>query len=612
MAEVKRRFHIFREAFSISLHNASTLLCFEMLYRGAGFLFLFPLLGNLLRRLPGLAGEPFLAQENLMQILRHPLAMCLLLLCFLMIGLFVYLELAALILYSEKGWRREQLTLWGLFCASVGRTASLLHPRRIAVFLFLPVMAFSVFAWASGYLRMVHIPEFIMEYMQAVPALFGAWVVAMAFFHLLFFFYLFGLPSLVLQRESFCHSFAESRRLLRGRKLRTAGTFVSSLLLAGGVLTGASAAALLLLGAGVRLWWGPAVGRGQFRLYYLSFARVWQIAAGALLSVFLCAVTVALYHRLRGEERPAPTKGKRPAKERRWRWASVAVTACLLMVFSESELGGQIRQLPKPGTQVVAHRAGAAFAPENTVAALKRAVQDGADMAEIDVQQLKDGTLIVLHDTNFSRVSGARLPVWDAIYEQVKILDAGSFFAPSFAGEPIPTLEEMLAAAKAGGIQLMIELKSTGREKGLVEKTLTAVQKAEMEDECAIASMDLELLEQSKEIAPQIPTVYISVLLLSEQYDLDHVDAYSVETTSLTRGLVVQAHLQGKKVYGWTANSENTIRQVLASRPDGVVTDNPLLARYCLETQGEDLLLEELCDLFFLVRREGKQSCPRP
>ena len=69
---------------------------------------------------------------------------------------------------------------------------------------------------------------------------------------------------------------------------------------------------------------------------------------------------------------------------------------------------------------MIAHRAGAAFAPENTVAALNEAIEDGADMAEIDVQQLKDGTLVVLHDTNFKRTTGVDLNTWDTEYGQVK------------------------------------------------------------------------------------------------------------------------------------------------------------------------------------------------
>lgn len=600
-----KRLSLFSTALSMSVHNIQTLLCFEMLYRGIGFLLFFPLLGGAFRRLPSLAGQPFLTQGSFGQLLLHPAALCMLVGCLMAAGLFVCFELSALILYSEKGWRREPLTLWGLLRESARRTLSLLHPSRIAVFLFLPVMALSVFSFTSGYLRRLRVPEFILEYLRASPVLFGAWIFAVALFHLLFFLYLFGLPSLILQKSSFRASFKESRSLLTGQKLRAVGALFSALFGAGCALLGAASGFLLLLVGWVKLRWGSQAGEGHFRLYYRSLAGIWQLAAGALLSVFLCAVAVALYHRFRKEERPDAIKKKRPVKERLFRAGAMAGVVCLLAFLGESELSGYFQPPQEPGLQIVAHRAGAAFAPENTVAALHQAARDGAEMAEIDVQQLADGTLIVLHDTDFARVAGADLSVWDADYQQVKALDVGSSHSPSFAGEPVPTLKQMLKAAKSGGVSLMIELKSTGREKELVEKTVAEIREAGMEENCMIASMDYKLLEQSKRLAPHIPTVYISVLLLSQGYDLENVDGYSIETSSLTTELVWRAHMQGKKVYGWTANSEKTIRQLLSIGLDGVVTDNPLLARYCIKTQGQDLLLEDLCGFFFSSRPEN-------
>ena len=91
----------------------------------------------------------------------------------------------------------------------------------------------------------------------------------------------------------------------------------------------------------------------------------------------------------------------------------------------------------------------------------------------------------------------------------------------------------------------------------------------------------------------------LPVLLFTEDYDLKDLDAYSVETTSLTYGLVVQAHLQGKQVYAWTANSEDTINKILRCEADGLITDNPLLAQYCISQANETPLMDWLCDLFF-------------
>ena len=120
---------------------------------------------------------------------------------------------------------------------------------------------------------------------------------------------------------------------------------------------------------------------------------------------------------------------------------------------------------------VVAHRAGAKVAPENTVVALEQAIRDGAPIAEIDVQQLSDGTLIVMHDSNFKRTTGEDICVWDVEADALKTLEVGSGFSAAYRGEQIPTLEEMLACAR-GRITLMIELKYTGQEDALEESVL--------------------------------------------------------------------------------------------------------------------------------------------
>ena len=107
--------------------------------------------------------------------------------------------------------------------------------------------------------------------------------------------------------------------------------------------------------------------------------------------------------------------------------------------------------------------------------ALEQAIRDGAPIAEIDEQQLSDGTLIVMHDSNFKRTTGEDICVWDVEADALKTLEVGSGFSAAYRGEQLPTLEEMLTCAR-GRITLMIELKSTGQEDALEESVLTLLQ----------------------------------------------------------------------------------------------------------------------------------------
>ena len=120
-----------------------------------------------------------------------------------------------------------------------------------------------------------------------------------------------------------------------------------------------------------------------------------------------------------------------------------------------------------------------------------------------------------------------------------------------------------------------------------------------MVHQCSIASMNLEILKEAKQMESQIETVYITPLLYSHDYGIDYIDGYSVETTSITTEMVMTANYQGKKIFGWTANSENTIQRNLRCKVNGIITDNPELTRYYVDEQMENLTLNLLTDLFF-------------
>ena len=124
-----------------------------------------------------------------------------------------------------------------------------------------------------------------------------------------------------------------------------------------------------------------------------------------------------------------------------------AIVMLLCLYFLTYGVLPQVQAAGNAPVIVVAHRAGAKVAPENTVAALEQAIRDGAPIAEIDVQQLSDGTLIVMHDSNFKRTTGEDICVWDAEADALKTLEVGSGFSAAYRGEQIPTLEEMLACA---------------------------------------------------------------------------------------------------------------------------------------------------------------------
>jgi glycerophosphoryl diester phosphodiesterase len=155
---------------------------------------------------------------------------------------------------------------------------------------------------------------------------------------------------------------------------------------------------------------------------------------------------------------------------------------------------------------LVGHRGAKAVAPENTMASFRRAWEDGADAVEMDVRLTADGAVVVIHDETVDRTTDGHGAVVEMSLEELRRLDAGSWFDPAYAGERIPTLEEVLAWAQ-GKVALLIELKYPQRRfrPDLVPAVLARLRGSGMETEVAIISFDGEAIEQVRREAASLP-----------------------------------------------------------------------------------------------------------
>lgn len=580
--------HQISSVFHIILQNWSALLGFELIYKSFSYFLLSPFLQIVFLLFPKAVKKTWLGQAHLHYLFYAG--------GIFLAGFFLYFEIVSLFVYCEESFQKNPLTISSLFSKSRKKTFCLLKKGKRPVFFLLPVMAFCFFSLTGGYLQNVRALGMFFIYLKRRPPLLGLVLLAGAAFCIIFFFYFFGLPFLLFEDLSFSASWQESRRLLKERKatvLKSLLFFLSSFCV---LLLTAATAIICILAAITRF--NTALGPNRFRLYVSSLEDIWQMLAGSLFSVFLCSVIIFLFHRCKKDSQPSPIRSPLTPKLFLKRSGIILFALTLLLLVHETELSSPVPSSGNSSAKIVAHRAGAAAAPENTAAALELAIEAGTYMAEIDVQQLKDKTLIVMHDDNFKRTTGVNLPVWKADYEQIKNLDAGSSFSSAFAGEPVPTLEEMLKLAK-DRIILMIELKHNGHEKNLVQDTLKLIEAYDMKNQCIIASMDSSLLNQVKRLDSHMETVYISSYLLFQQYSSGALDGYSIKSSSLSRSLVIQAHLQGKQIYSWTANSGKNIQKLLNCGVDGIITDDPELAQYHLDSITGGPFLNSLCDLFF-------------
>ena len=154
---------------------------------------------------------------------------------------------------------------------------------------------------------------------------------------------------------------------------------------------------------------------------------------------------------------PEPNELRRPV------YVTVGVAAVAVLIGLWLGQGLLERVQAPDHADVIAHRGAAASRPENTMASVLMAIEDKADWVEIDVQETADDVVIIAHDSDFMKLAGVPLKVWDATMEDVAEIDIGSWFDPEFAGERAPTLHDVLSAAK-GKSKVIIELKYYGHD----------------------------------------------------------------------------------------------------------------------------------------------------
>ncbi len=254
--------------------------------------------------------------------------------------------------------------------------------------------------------------------------------------------------------------------------------------------------------------------------------------------------------------------------------------------------------------QIIAHRAGEIFAPENSLEALEITKESKiASAVEIDVQMTKDEVLVVHHDDTLKRITGKAISVADINWEELSKLPTrntdGFMTAP-----PIVRLEEFID--EADDLGLMIEIKEKGiRAKEVLEKTITMIQKHKQQENSMIASMDRTLLVYSKELDPQLATVFITAVLIGEDFKDPNIDWYSIEASGLSLDLVLDATEQGKKVAVWTINTLPGIKRALRARPHGIVTDNVYFADYSIDALEDKIWFQTDIMMHFLGQKES-------
>jgi len=230
---------------------------------------------------------------------------------------------------------------------------------------------------------------------------------------------------------------------------------------------------------------------------------------------------------------------------------------------------------------VIAHRGASGEAPENTLAAIGKAIDDGALMVEIDIQVTKDEELVVFHDHILGRTTNGSGHIKEKSYEELKGLDAGSWFDAKFAGEPIPRLDEVLDLMQ-GRAYLNLEIKPLKEDPNAmkaIQQAMNIIQEHDMENYTVYASFDHQALKMVKDIDPLARTAALNVpgdsRLPSEVVAACGADAYGCSIHELTkkRSEDLATHRIPWGVY--TVNTPEQLSKALEYGAQSVVSNQP-------------------------------------
>lgn len=588
------------------------LILFEILWKLVTLLVIAPACAGLIQLAIHLAKLKYLTTSNLLQFLRSSWTILLLAVLLLLAALYTLFEIAAVCTcFRQSRFQKVRTTLGRMVRSGL---QSVLHFFRgggpflvLHLLVLIPLMQFSA---TSGIFTAMGIPDFLAYYMTKKEFLLPIYVVAIILCCLLSVRWVFSSVLFTQNQCSYRSARATSVQLVRGRFWQT---FFS--VLVWNCCYFAVLLVFLCLITVVVLMVIRATGSND--LIMSQAMRILKLLIQIVLWSFsFFATPICMAHLTALLEKrcvqmpevvlPEPVPLSRSAKP--FRRSTAVLTACcftvaalglnLSYVYSVFTGKANFRLALFQNPTVMAHRGLSADAPENTLYAFSDAISVGADFIELDVQQTRDGVLVVMHDSNLKRTTGVNKDIWDVDYADIQNLDAGSWFDPAYANARIPTLEETLQFVDKR-VKLNIEIKPTKHGTDTLEQDVAElITQYQYTDACYVTSFSYGSLKKVKEVNPEIRTGYLMSVAYGQFYSLKYADAFSLNKVFVTSQVVNAAHQQGKQIFAWTVNSMSEVRSLCNLHVDSIITDDPVMVQNVISRDSTGETLRSVLDYF--------------
>ncbi len=568
-----------KKAKEVLQYNIWTLVIFEVFFKLLSFLFIAPLFVQSLNLTMTITGYHYLTFNNIGSFFINPITILFILIWIVLITFYTMFDITTVLLILDQSKQKKKVDLRDVLRPSFETCCRLLKLQNVPfVLLILCFILVSNLGVATSFVTMMNLLGSIIHVIMEHPILFS-FALFLCFYGFLSWRYI-G-PYFVLEGMDFKEARQKSKQLSKKNHGKD-GLYLLGIQL------------LLFLGFFLLIMIGDV---SSFILNHLlgNWFIIKEVRASMLgsfcfvsfLGVPLSYATISFLFYIHKKENQEPifhrtlVKTKEPARRKRLAMVFLAVFMIISLYVTHGISNGYVRlssELEHP-IELTAHRGASFQYPENTMLAFQGAKEFGADWIELDVQQTKDGKLIVLHDKNFKRTTGLNKKSWETTYEEIKDLDVGSFKDKKFSHARIPLLEEAIIWAKEHHIKLNIELKPTGHDIDFEKSVVDLVKQYDFQDQCVFASKTYSVLETIKQYDKNLQTLYVMSFVYGDVSSLKDADAFSIQAKSITASLVNSIHEEGKKIHAWTINTEEIMQQMINLKVDNIITDNIILAK---------------------------------
>jgi glycerophosphoryl diester phosphodiesterase len=572
----------------------------HLVYMALGVALFTPLIGIIGQFLLSLSGQSVLSDLDIAYFFLTPFGMvAVIFFVALLMTIFVF-ELVSLVAISAGSIQGLRIGIMSSLHFTIRRARKIfLFAIRLVLRVLVIVLPFLAVAAAVAWFLITDYD--INYYITAKPPVFLVAAVVIGLILLTMFVVLISkllswslaLPLILFNDVSPARSFSKSENLTQGHKrlfLMALGIWALAALLFESVLLGS----VQFLGARLApiffdsINWLVLVLGGLVALLSLGNLLISTLMSGT----FACLLVV-LYI----QYGPAIKAIDLADSKQGWQWRMTAPRFALLLiggtafaVLFGTWLMNDIQT--HDDVAVIAHRGAAGKAPENTLASVRQAMKDGADWIEIDVQESIDGEVVVIHDSDFMKLAGKDLKVWDSTLKELQEMDVGSWFGPEFSDERVPTLAKVLEETR-GQSRVLIELKYYGHDQQLEQRVVDIVEEAGMVNDVAIMSLKYDGIKKFNALRPDWVVGLLSSKVIGNLFDLE-VDFFAINMSMATPGFIRRAKLADKQVFIWTVNDQVSMSRMMSLGVDGIITDEPELARNVLTDRSKLSSIERL------------------